>query len=89
MSLHGAEYICIDLQTMRGNQGTLLRIQLYAQVARVNSRDQMKLINATSRPIDGGEASFQWQHAHHSNESYWTLDEASLDDDRILVLDAD
>ncbi len=33
----------------------------------------MKLIKVTYRPIYGGEASFQWQDAHHSNESSWTL----------------
>lgn len=74
---------------MRGKQGPLLRIQLNAQVARVNSWDQMKLFRATSRPIDDDEANFQWQDAHDSNESIWMLKEVSLDDDRILVRDAD
>jgi hypothetical protein len=74
---------------MRGKQGTLLRIQLIAQVARVNSRDQMKLFKSTSRPADDDESSFHWQDAHHSNESRWKPREVPLRDDRILVLDAD
>jgi len=49
----------------------------------------MKLFKATSRPIDDDEVSFKWQDANHSNEHYWTLEEVSLDYDRILVLDAD
>ena len=87
--LHTPASLGIDLQTLRGKQGTLLRIQLTAQVARVNSRDQMKLFKATFRPADDDEPSFHWQDTHHSNESSWKPKEVPLDEDRILVLDVD
>jgi hypothetical protein len=40
-------------------------------------------------PADDDEISFHWQDTHHSNESCWKPREVPLDEDRILVLDAD
>jgi hypothetical protein len=67
--LHTPASLGIDLQTMRGKQGTLLRIQLNAHVASVNLRVQMKFSKSTSQPADEDAASFHWQDAHLSNES--------------------
>lgn len=40
-------------------------------------------------PADDDAISFRWKDAHQSNESRWKPKEVPLDDDRILVLDAD
>jgi hypothetical protein len=40
-------------------------------------------------PADDDEISFRWKDALQSNESRWKPKEVPLDDDRILVLDAD
>ncbi len=40
-------------------------------------------------PADDDEPVFEWFDAHQSNESTWKPKEVPLDDERILVLDAD